>query len=134
MAAELCLLEGAAAAPGDWEPPQLTASQLHWLSRHIKALAEVSPVCACFICAPHQCVSKMGMVSMCGTARTCSLKAAAEEKRTASRGNMRKIPSNLCNISLHPTVWCEPARGCAAELAAQGCARRQPGRLYQAPG
>lgn len=42
MAAELCLKEVSAAAPGGWEPPQLTAAQLHWLSRHIRALAEVS--------------------------------------------------------------------------------------------
>lgn len=55
MAAELCLVEGVAAASGDWAPPQLTAAQLHWLSRHIKALAEVSMTSACFTSASPEC-------------------------------------------------------------------------------
>ncbi len=58
MAAELCPVEGPAAASGDWEAPQLTASQLHWLSRHIRALQEVSTSYACSVIAPQPLLAR----------------------------------------------------------------------------
>ena len=100
MAAELRLVEGSAPAPGVWEPPQLTASQLHWLSRHIKALAEV----------------RMATVLLCNRATSDCQQGGHDTRllRTACSGSRKanaakgmhgmQLQHALCQGSTHHTL------------------------------